>query len=449
MRTFPVDWPSADSKRGIREDRLPTNYARPKSQPQTSILYQSRAGNSIQNPCAILSSQHQQHDFKSTQSGCARQASVTVFDSLHQQNCLQHQEHGSVPHLPSVVGFDTYDQERICQCHASGPIPQALPKDFDSQYQLGESFPDSSQNPIGIENVEDTGCLEGGYPQSFDDQQVNGRENELARQPDRAFHHQLSNPLQHDNRQTVQQLHREPLSIGPQHYQTFLTPNAQQPDCLFEGQNGTSYSSAKHYCNNPIFDNHNPAPQYPLPPLPTMNSGVIHKGYNQTSWCPIGVKGSSITKVDPDGFPTNHRRKRLRGQSGREFRDSIALWQLQHNSSNLAAQESHTSQATQPDTTQNPTAIHHDRPRKVSVQSDLRDSGYASIFDSAVDTMRSSISSLNLADDVNFKTDYEEADDGYVEVKLNAQWRMRRSYLEKLRDAPLSGLSSESAAASD
>jgi hypothetical protein len=246
----------------------------------------------------------------------------------------------------------------------------------------------------------------------------------------------------------VQQLHGEPLSIGPQHYQTFLTPNAQQPDCLFEGQNGTSHSSAKHYCNNLIFDNPNPAPPYPLPPLPTMNSGVIHKGYNQTSWCPIGVKGSSITKVDPDGFPTDHRRKRLRGQSGREFRDSIALWQLQHNSSNQAAEESHASQATQPDTTQNPAAIHRDRPLKVSVQSDLRDSGYASVFDSAVDTMRSSISSLNLADDVNFKTDYKEADDGYVDVKFKAQWRMRRSYLEKLRDAPLSGLSSESTAAS-
>jgi hypothetical protein len=448
MRTFPDGWPSADNKRGIREDRPPTHFPRPKSQPQTSILYQPQAGNSFQNPCAILSSQHQQHDFKCTQNGCVRQASVTIFDSLHRQNCLQHQEYGGVPHLPSVVGFDTYDQERIRQYHASDSIPQALPEDFDSQYQLGEPFPDSSQNPIRIENAEDTGCLDGGYPQAFDDQQVNGRENESARQPDLAFHHQLSSPLQHDNHQTVQQLHREPLGIEPQNYQAFLTPNVQQPDCSFEGQNGTSYSSAKHYCNNLIFDNPNPAPQYPLPPLPTMNSGVIHKGYNQTSWRPIGVKGSSITKVDPDGFPTNHRRKRLRGQSGREFRDSIALWQLQHNSPNLAAQESRAPQAAQPDTTQNPTAIHHDRHPKILVQSDFRDSGYASVFDSAVDTMRSSISSLNLADDVNFKTDYKEADDGYVDVKLKAQWRMRRSYLEKLRDAPLSGLSSESAAAS-
>jgi hypothetical protein len=155
------------------------------------------------------------------------------------------------------------------------------------------------------------------------------------------------------------------------------------------------------------------------------------------------MNGSSMVKVDPDGFPTDHPRKRVKGQPGSETRDSIALYQMQLNMPNLVPQETPASQAMQSDATGNPTVNHHVRPSKDSVHSDLRDSGYVSVSDSAVvDSIRSSFSSLNLADDVNFQTGYKEADDGFVHVKVEAVWRMRRSYLEKLRDAPTNGPSS-------
>lgn len=344
--------------------------------------------------------------------------------------------------MPSISFHSAYKQDSP-QHHYHGFVQQMPPEDFGSLYQLGEPFPGLSQNPIDWDNAEDTGYLGGDLSLSVDDQQLNIQDNEPARQPDPASHHRRSNPLQHANHQGVLQLAADPLTVGSGNDRTYSTPNPQQLDCSFEGQYGTLQPSAKRYRANSTFDNPNPAPQYPLPPAPTMKFGVIHKGHNQISWRPICMNSSGMVKVDPDGFPTDHRRKRVKGQPGSETRDSLALYQLQLNMPNLVPQESPASQAMQSDTTQDPTVNHHVHPSKVSVHSDLRDSGYVSAFDSAVlDSIRSSFSSLNLADDVNFKTDYKEADDGYVDVKVKAKWRMRRSYLEKLRDAPINGPSS-------
>jgi hypothetical protein len=463
-RTFPDEWPSADNKGGIKEDRQPIRRPRSQTQPHTSVRYQQQAGYSLQDVPALSLPRHRQDDFKCTQNGYVRQASTAIIDSRHQHDSLQDQQNGDIPQLPRTAAIDPPYQENIrqdqaCGCtpqmprvsfhstykhdspqyHYHGFVPQMPSGDFDSLYQHGEPFPGLSQNPIDLDNVEDTSCLDGGLLLSMDDQQLNVQDNEAARQPDPASHHQRSNPLQHANHQSVPQLPADPLTIGSRNDRTYSTPNPQQLDCSFEGQHGTLKPSTKHYRTDSIFDNPTPPPQYPLPPAPTTKFEVIHKGHNQKSWRPIVVNGSSMVTVDPDGFPTDHRRKRVKGQPGSETRDSIAIYQLQLNGPNLVPQESPASQAMQSDTTRNPTVNHHVHPSKVSVHSDLRDSGYVSVFNSAFDSIRSSFSSLNLADDVNFKTDYKEADDGFVDVKVKAQWRMRRSFFEKLRDPPING----------
>jgi hypothetical protein len=466
-RTFPGEWPSAGNKGGTKEGRQPIRRSRSQPQRHTGVRYQQQAGYFPQNPPDFSLLRHRQDDLKCTQNDHVQQASAAIIDSRHQYGSLHDQQNGDVPQLPHGTAVDAPYQENIRQDQACGYppqmtptsfhstckqnntqyhchdfVPQMPPGDFESLYQLDEPFTGLSHSPIDLGNAADTGSLDGGLSLSMHDQQLNVQDNETARQPDQASHYQRSNPLQHANHQSVPQLPTDPLIIGSRNDRPCFTPKPQQLDCSFEGQHGTLQPSAKHYRTNSILDNPTSPPQCPLPPAPTMKLGVIHKGYNQKSWQPIGMNGSGMFKVDPDGFPTDHPRKRIKGQPGSETRDSITLYQLQLNVPNLAPQESPASQAMQSDTTQNPEVSHHVHPWKVSVHSDLRDSGYVSIFDSALDSMRSSISSLNLADEVNFKTDYKEADDGFVDVKVKAKWRMRRSYLDKLRDAPINGPSS-------
>jgi hypothetical protein len=466
-RTFPDEWPSADNKGGIKEDRQPIRRQRSQPQPHTGVRYQQQAGYSLQNPPAFSLPRQRQDDFKCTQIAHVQQASAAIIDSRHRHDCLQDRQNVDVPELPLATAVDPPYQDHIRQDQECGYTPQMPPVsflstyrqnspqfhyhefvphlpsgDFDSLYQLGEPFPGLSQDTIDLGNVEDTGCLDGGPSLSMDDQQINMQDDEAGRQLDPASHHQRSNSLPRANPQSVAQLPADPLTMGSQNDRTCSTLSPQKLDCSCEGQHGILQPSAKHYRTNSIFNNPTPPPQYPLPPAPT-KFGVIHKGHNQKSWRPIGVNSSGMVKVDPDGFPTDHRRKRVRGQPGSETRDSIALYQLQLNAPNPVPQESPASQAMELDTTQNPTVDHYVHPSKVSVHSDLRDSGYVSVFDSAVlDSIRSSFSSLNLADDVNFKTDYKEADDGFVDVEVEAKWRMRRSALEKLKDAPINGLCS-------
>jgi hypothetical protein len=466
-RTFPDEWLSADNKGRIKEDRQPIRRSRPQPQLHIDVPYQQQGGYSLQTSPDIFQQRHRQDDFKYTQNGYVRQTSANTIDSRYRQDSLQYQQNDDVPQLPSPAAVDPPYQENIRQGQQGGYIPHMPPVSFHTTYkqdspqdhyhdfvpqmsedfyQLDEHFPGLSQNPIDFDNVEDTSRLDGDLSLSADDQQLNIQDNESARQLNPASQHQRSNPLQHSNHQSVPQLPADPLTIGSRNDRDYSTPNPQQLDCSFEGQHGTLKPSAKHYRTSSVFDNPTPPPQCPLPPAP-MKFGVLHKGHNQTSWRPIGTNGSSVVKVNPDGFPTDHRRKRVKGQPGSESRDSIALYQLQLNVPNPVPQEGPASQAVQSDTTRNPTVSHHVHPSKVSVHSDFRDSGYVSLFDSAVlNPIRSSFSSLNLADDVDFKTDYGEAGDGFVDVEVKAKWRMRRSYLEKLGDVPVNGPSSQSLA---
>jgi len=460
-RTFPGEWPSPVNKGGIKEDRQPMRRPRPQQQPHPGVSCHQQADCPLQPPPAFFLPQHQQDDLNCTQNGYVRQASAAIIDSRPRRDSLQDQQNGDVPQLPRAGTIDPFCQENIPQYQASGYTPQIPSVSSHSTYkqdsiqyhyhgfdpqllsdsicQPGEPFPTPSQNHIELGNAEDTGCLDGGLSLSVGDQQLNIRDNEAARQPDPALHHQRSNPLQHVNHQSVPQSPAYLLTTGSGIDRTYSTLNPQQLD--FEEQHGTLQPYAKHYCNS-MFDNPTPAPQYPLPPAPT-KFRVIHKGHNQNTWRPIGVNGNGMVKVDPDEFPTDHRRKRVKGQPGSETRDSIALYQLQLNVPNPVPQGSPASQPMECDTTRNPPVSHHVHPSKSSVHSDLRDSGYVSAFDSAVlDSIRSSFSSLNLADDVDFKADYEEAGDGFVDVKVNAKWRMRRSHIEKLKDAPINGSSS-------
>jgi len=402
-----------------------------------------------------LASQHPQVNFKYTHNSYVGQASPTLIDPRYRQNRLQRQDRYDVPQPSSAVAVNAYYAEQICDPQPGVFISsQALSKEFDSQYQPGDPFLDLdlAEDPIGIENIEHTGSLNGDFTLWLDDQQLDIRDNEVVRQPSLALHSQNSHVLQNAHYQGVPR-DPDPLAIVSRNFKAYPPSNLRQLDCSFEGHHEIEQPIAKHCGINPLCEKPSPPPQHPLPPIPAMKIGVIHKGYNESSWRPICVKESKITKIDPDVFPTDHRRKRLKGHEGREFRDSIALWQLQHNTSNLEprgipasedVQNDTSSPAmTQIDSTPNPTVNPNDRTSKVSVRSDFRDSGYASIFDSAVDSMRSSFSSFNLAEDVNFQTDCKEADDGFVDVKVKAKWRMRRSHLEKLRDASLNGLSSE------
>jgi hypothetical protein len=165
-----------------------------------------------------------------------------------------------------------------------------------------------------------------------------------------------------------------------------------------------------------------------------MKYGVIHRGFKQKTCCLIVLNDGSMIEVNPDELPTDHRRKRVKGQPGSQTRDSIALYQEQLNMPLSAPLGSSVIHAMQSFATRNFTTNIHTRISNASVQSPLRDSGYASIDSAFLDSMRSSFGSLNLADPVDLKANCTDAEDGFVDFKVKATWRLRRSYVEKLKD---------------
>jgi hypothetical protein len=145
-----------------------------------------------------------------------------------------------------------------------------------------------------------------------------------------------------------------------------------------------------------------------------------------------------MVKVNPNEFPTDHLRKRTKRKIGSETRDSIAIYQEQHpEGTHPIPTGSPASYAARTSAARNPLLNRPVNSSNVSVRSSLRDSGYISNFDSAVlESIRSSLSSVTLANDLDLNTDYKEDDDGYVEVEVQAKFLVRRSFIEK-RDAPI------------
>jgi hypothetical protein len=228
-------------------------------------------------------------------------------------------------------------------------------------------------------------------------------------------------------------------AISPSNiYQAFASPSHQYPNDAVSLQSERFHTSAKHYRNNSVFSNPAPPPQSLLPLVPQPGFGVIHKGPNHP-WQPIRVDGNSMVKVNPNEFPTDHRRKRPRGKIGkRETRNSIAIYQEQHLEGAHAISPGNPAYyVAQASAARNPLVNQLVNSSNVSVRSSLRDSGYISNFDSAmVESIRSSLSSFTLADGPILNTDYKEDDDGNVEVEFKGKCRVRRSYIEK-RDSSI------------
>jgi hypothetical protein len=219
-------------------------------------------------------------------------------------------------------------------------------------------------------------------------------------------------------------------------YQAYASPSHQYPNDAVPALSERSHSSAKHYRSNSVLPN--PTPPYLLSQVPPPKFGVIHKGRNQP-WQPIRMDGNDMVKVNPNEFPTDHRRKRPRGKIGKkETRDSIAIYQEHHlEGAHAISPGNPASYVAQTSAARNPLVNRLVNSSNVSARSSLRDSGYISTFDSAVlESIRSSLSSFTLADDPILNTDYKEDDDGNVEVEFRGKCRVRKSYIEK-RDSSI------------
>ena len=214
------------------------------------------------------------------------------------------------------------------------------------------------------------------------------------------------------------------------------TLNTSQPDWSSSENHEDPRPSRKH-CRDPsVFDSPTPASSYTLSASPPTDFVVTHKRYGQSSWNPMGMNEGNFVRVDPNGYSTTHPRKRVRG-IGSKNRDSMAIHE-EHLRMRSSAPRSGDST---PSMTSSRTPELIDKSQRqssnVSVHSNLRDSGYVSQFDSAVNSIRSSFASLTLADNVHIDTDCKDADDGFVDVNVEAKWRMRRSRFDVLRGSPI------------
>jgi hypothetical protein len=136
------------------------------------------------------------------------------------------------------------------------------------------------------------------------------------------------------------------------------------------------------------------------------------------------MEGSSLVDVDPGRFPTDNAPKRVKGV-GTESRDSIVIHQ-EHLKPPQPSTPG-TAAATRVPLTHQPVISSN-----VSVCSSI-DSGYISILDSTIlESMQSSFSTLKLTPG-EWKTDYKEADDGYVEAEITVKGRWRISQIERMQ----------------
>jgi hypothetical protein len=380
-------------------------------------------------------------------------------DSLNQHDDSQYQSNYYISHLPT--GADNlFNLDDYPHYQQSGSLQQISTEASDRGYQTRlNSFPqyngslshDSLQSSLIFENNSINGdWLLENFPDlsknpndlniPLDNQQLNMQDNATAKQPIPASQHQCYNPPQHATHQSVSQNSPDHLTVSSQNDQTYSKSNLHQLNCSCEGQHENLEPSAEGYRNNSISDNPAPGPQPPPLPYSAVGFTVLHDGHKLPSW---KLNGKTRVKVDPDEFPSRRPKERDKCRRRRKRPHSIAPSQTKHPLPYVPAES--LDQALQSCPTRNSTVKRNTVSSKVTVCSNLRDSGYFSVNSALCNSLLLSLSSLNLTDDPSLKTDYKDIGGGLVEVE--AKWRMKLSDLEKLSESLVNDPSSQSLAA--
>ncbi|CZR55648.1 uncharacterized protein PAC_05536 [Phialocephala subalpina] len=389
--------------------------------------------------------------------------SLPPYHHLNQQDISYH----NIP--PSAVG----DRDSLHQQGhlGSGPQPQQIveagcPARFTPLQQVGVLFDheryqvdgsgiicDSTRSPAGRQEWSSPGYYESLLNMEFDAGMdavgesvhlaLGGQDNTEGTNagvhgPALASHSHLPHAPQVLNNQRPSHLASKSLVMSPPHRGVSTFTNQQHVEGTCVQQVEHTYPMAGHSRNSTVFRS-TIAPRHVVPPNPPQNSPVLRRRGNQPSWHPILLQDSSIVAISPDGFSTDLPRKRVRRQPGSETqrsrslrlsetRDSIDIYHDQRETANSLPASSSTFFDTRLVTTRKPLSNQPVKHSNTSVHSSVRDSGYVSLFESVIEeTLRNSLNSLKLTDEPKFK--YRESIDGYVDVKVKTNWRVRRSYI--------------------
>ena len=384
--------------------------------------------------------------------GLDQQTSSRQYNSLPQQNGPGHQSDGNAsqlsagairpPHQQNHLQYrqNDYPQQATTQANEGGnPLRQdALlethgPSDRDIN-QMNFKADDTFQKLLDTDWFHPDGPFGGGLNLPVDGQPSGLQNNAASKQFILASD---DHPPQIPNDQGTSQATAKSSTTGSDNDKMHALPSHQHQSSALKGQHEPARGSSKHYRSSSILSDPTPPPQYPLPVDPPINSRVIHKGSNM-AWRAVLIRGRSMVTVDPDILPTDHSPKRVKGV-GTKSHDSMVIHPEHLRAPHPVAPSSCASYAEQAAAAPVPLSNRPVSSTNVSVRSSLRDSGYISILDSAVvESMRSSFSTLKLTD-ADFKTDYKEADDGYVDVEITTKGRMRRSLIERMH-TPIIGL---------
>jgi len=340
-------------------------------------------------------------------------------DSLHYQECSSFQE------LPAKAN------DRGCQ---TSPIslPQSGNSSSQDSHQSRSVFEENSLN--------DNWLLEDflGLSKSpvnldipVDDQQLNIQDNAAVWHTKPTSQHRRPNPPQHANCQSVTHSSADRLSMSPGNGQSYSAPNPQHLKGSFEGQHGTLQSAAESYRSNSIFDNPVPDPRSQPPPRPVSAFILLHDDNRLPSW---KFDGKTMVEIDNTEFPSRPPKEPVKSRKKRKFRASISPSREKLNVRYIPTES--LAQAKQSGPARNSTAKFY---------SSHWDSGYFSVNSALSSKLLLSLSSLNLTDDPNLKTDYKDVGSGFVEVE--ATWRMKQTDLEKLSDSIVDGTGSKILAA--
>ncbi|KAH6675862.1 hypothetical protein B0J14DRAFT_373368 [Halenospora varia] len=374
--------------------------------------------------------------------GSASQLSIGAIGPPHQQVRHRFQQNG-------------YFQQARNQANEGGnPIGHAVLQEPNELLgrDMNQMDLTTDQNPMTFEPVlgpdllysncaVNLGHFGGDLPLPLDGQQFPLQSNAPPKQSVLAYDGQRYHPSQLPQHQSTSQATAELFATSPGNDQIHVLPSHEHPSSTLAGQHRPTRASNKHYRSFSILSNPTPPPQYPLPADPPTKFKVMHKGPNAGSnvghWRPVCVKGGSMVTVDPDGLPTDHPPKRVKGVGTRSH-DSMVIHPEYLKIPHLVAPGTPASYVEQDATARVPLSHRPVNSSNVSVHSSLRDSGYISMLDSTIaESMQSSFSALKLTD-AECRRYYEEADDGYVDVEITTKGRMRRSYIEKMH-SPIFG----------
>jgi hypothetical protein len=401
---------------------------------------------------AVSHNMYQQGDPQDLPLGLDPQMPSGQYDSLPQQSGPRHQSDGNASQLPAGAIRQPHQQDHP-QYQQNGYLQQATSQVNEGGNSVrqdalpepnGPSSRDMNQmnfaadeDLITVEEFLATdwfyldGPVGGDINLPVDGQPSALQSNTAPKQFVPASDDQRSHHSQTSNHQSTSQVTAKTFTAGPGNDQIHALPSHQHQSSALTGQHEPLRASSKHHRSSSILSDPTPPPQYPLPADPPINSRVIHKGPNLAPWRHVLINGDSMVTIDPDRLPTDHPPKRVKGV-GTKSHDSMVIHPEHLKAPHPVASGSSASYAEQAAAARIPPNNGPVNSSNVSVRSSLRDSGYISMLDSAVvESMRSSLGSLKLTD-ANVRTDYKEADDGYVDVEITTKGRMRRSLIERM-----------------